>query len=288
MPRRSGWASGMCSTNSGSAATGRTRIRSKRASGVDPLGGRPCPPNLYRLITMSPVSLFTAPGRSVGAGRCAGHGDRSRPALRRSRPPRPRPPRPRPPGTYGDHVSQVADPHGPAGTTVRRARRRRPSRNAVLLWMVAAGYAGAQFALGMHRVFLGWDEVLYVSQFSKEMPPGFMDSPRAWGIPFIVALVAAVAASVETIRIYVISLLSVGVFGVFWAWLRVRDTAAVPLAALLLCCLWVSLFYGNAVMPNMVTALCTVAAVALFLQVSRGKRRQWGRGARRAVAGLAV
>jgi hypothetical protein len=156
----------------------------------------------------------------------------------------------------------------------------------VLLWMVAAGYAAAQLALGMHRVFLGWDEVLYVSQFSGEMPPGFMDSPRAWGIPFIVAPVAAVAASVETIRIYVISLLSVGVFCVFWAWLRVRDTAAVPLAALLLCCLWVSLFYGNAVMPNMVTALCTVAAVALFLQVSRGLRP--GRGARRAMAGLAA
>ncbi|MCW2901462.1 MAG: hypothetical protein JWO67_3727 [Streptosporangiaceae bacterium] len=141
--------------------------------------------------------------------------------------------------------------------------------------MVALGYAAAQLAVGMHRVFLGWDEILYVSQFSREVPAGFMDAPRAWGVPLIVAPVAATTTSAEAVRIFMILLIGLGVFCAFRTWLRARDTVAVPLAALLLCSLWVSIFYGNAAMPNMLTALCALAAVALFVRV-------YGPGARRA------
>ncbi|MBC6456964.1 hypothetical protein [Actinomadura sp. HBU206391] len=162
-------------------------------------------------------------------------------------------------------MSQALDPRPPVVTASADAGR--PSRrNLTLLAVVAAGYAAAQLALGMHRVFLGWDEILYVTQFSREVPPGFMDAPRAWGVPLIVAPVAALDASTEVIRGYVIALSSIGVFYAFRPWLRLRDTSAVPLAALLLCTLWVSVFYGNAAMPNMFTALCTVAAVALFVR----------------------
>ncbi|GAA2118556.1 hypothetical protein [Actinomadura alba] len=142
-------------------------------------------------------------------------------------------------------------------------------RNLGLLGLVAAGYALAQLVLGMHRVFLGWDEILYVTQFSRDVPPGFMDAPRAWGVPLIVAPVAAMDASTALVRGYVIALSSLGVFFAFWSWLRLRDTGTVPLAALLLCTLWVSVFYGNAAMPNMFTALCAVAAVALFVRAGR-------------------
>jgi hypothetical protein len=184
-------------------------------------------------------------------------------------------------------MSQALDPRPPAATASCGAGRR-SRRNVMLLGVVAAGYAAAQFALGMHRVFLGWDEILYVTQFSREVPPGFMDAPRAWGIPLIVAPVAAMDASNETIRCYVIALSSLGVFCAFRPWLRLHDSGAVPLAALLLCSLWVSVFYGNAAMPNMFTALCAVAAVAVFVRVGRvaeapepGRRPPW-----RALAGL--
>jgi hypothetical protein len=152
----------------------------------------------------------------------------------------------------------------------------------LLLVLVATGYAAAQFAVGMHRVFLGWDEILYVSQFSETVPAGFMGASRAWGVPLIVAPVAAITTSVEVIRGYLLVLLSGGVFCAYLPWLKLRDSAAVPCAALLLCGLWVSLFYGNAAMPDMLTALCAVAAVALFLQVLQaGTARPW-----RPLAGL--
>jgi hypothetical protein len=167
-------------------------------------------------------------------------------------------------------VTQVLAPPTRAEAAAGPARHRRPRRNVVLLALVALGYAATQLALGMHRVFLGWDEILYVSQFSREVPPGFMDSPRAWGVPLLVAPVAAVTTSAEAIRIYMIVLVSLGVFLAFRSWLKLRDTAAVPAGALLLCSLWVSLFYGNAAMPNVITALCTVGAVALFLRVPGG------------------
>jgi hypothetical protein len=137
----------------------------------------------------------------------------------------------------------------------------------MLLVLVAVGYAATQFAVGMHRVFLGWDEIVYVSQFSRTVPAGFMDAPRAWGVPLIVAPVGAFTTSVEAIRGYLLVLLAAGVFCAYLPWLKVRDSAAVPCAALLLCGLWVAVFYGNAAMPNMLCALCAVAAVALFLQV---------------------
>jgi hypothetical protein len=184
-------------------------------------------------------------------------------------------------------MSQALDPRPPVATASGGAGRR-SRRNLVLLGTVAVGYAAAQFALGMHRVFLGWDEILYVTQFSHEVPPGFMDAPRAWGIPLIVAPLAAMDASNEMVRGYVIALSGLGVFCAFRPWLRLRDTGAVPLAALLLCSLWVSVFYGNAAMPNMFTALCAVAAVAVFVRAGRisgapgsERRPPW-----RALAGL--
>jgi hypothetical protein len=181
-------------------------------------------------------------------------------------------------------VSQVLVPPTRAEAAAGPVRHRRPGRNVVLLALVALGYAAAQLALGMHRVFLGWDEILYVSQFSREVPPGFMDSPRAWGVPLLVAPVAAATTSAEAIRIYMIVLVGLGVFLAFRSWLRLRNTAAVPAAALMLCTLWVSMFYGNAAMPNMITALCTVGAVALFLRAAGG-----GAGRiRRVLVGLAA
>jgi hypothetical protein len=158
---------------------------------------------------------------------------------------------------------------------------RRWPPNVILLVVVAAGYAGTQFAVGMHRVFLGWDEIVYVSQFSRTVPAGFMDASRGWGVPLLVAPVAALTTSVEAIRGYLLVLLAVGVCCAYLPWLRLRDSPAVPCAVLLLCGLWVAVFYGNAAMPNMLTALCAVAAVALFLQVTRA-------GSARPVMGLTV
>lgn len=149
-------------------------------------------------------------------------------------------------------------------------------RNYLLLGSVAIGYLLAQFIIVTPRKYLGWDESLYVSQFAPGIPAGYMSAPRAFGMPLLAAPVVALTPSVALLRLYLMAVSSAGLYCAFWPWLKIRDTGAVPLAALLFSGVWLSIFYGNELMPNVYTACCVVAATGCFVLAVR--RPAWRRG----------
>jgi hypothetical protein len=147
-------------------------------------------------------------------------------------------------------------------------------RNLILLGAVAIWYLLVQLVLITPFKYLGFDESLYVSQFAPGIPAGHMSAPRAFGMPLIAAPVVLITSSVAVLRLYLMLLSSVALFCAFWPWLKLRDTPAIPLAALLFSGVWLSVFYGNEVMPNVYTACCTVAATGCFLLAVR-QRAGW-------------
>ncbi len=133
-----------------------------------------------------------------------------------------------------------------------------------LLVGVAVLYVVTQAIVVTPRMFLGWDEALYLSQFAPGVPPLYMTAPRAFGTALLAAPVAVFTGSVAVIRIYLGLLSGLGVYLAYRPWLR-RHGFTVPLAALLFCGLWLSIFYGPEAMPNVASACCAVAAVGWFL-----------------------
>src|SRR5918999_4863923 len=142
-------------------------------------------------------------------------------------------------------------------------------RNLILLGAVALWYLLVQLVLITPFKYLGFDESLYVSQFAPGIPAGYMSAPRAFGMPLIAAPVVMLTSSVAILRLYMMLLSGVALFCAFWPWLKLRDTPAIPLAAFLFSGVWLSVFYGNEVMPNVYTACCTVAATGCFLLAMR-------------------
>lgn len=155
-------------------------------------------------------------------------------------------------------------------------------RRLVALALVAVGYVVAQLVAIPPVLPLGPDESLYYSQFAPGVPSGYMGAPRAWGTPLLSAPITFLTDSTIALRLYLALLSGAGLFLAFFAWWKVHATAAVPLAAFLFGSLWVSLFYGAALMPNMAVALSTLAAVGLFVQAVRSP------GSWRPLAGLAI
>jgi hypothetical protein len=176
-------------------------------------------------------------------------------------------------------TTEVADPSAAAiGTGPERPARRKSRRNLALLGAVAVLYTAIQALLVTPYVFLSWDESLYASQFAPGVPPAYMSAPRAYGMAYLIAPVTFFTASVTAIRIYLTLLSGVGLFLAFWPWLRVRDSAAVPLAAFAFSSLWLMVFYGSQIMPNIYIAYGAVAATGLFLLAARkpaNKARWW-------------
>lgn len=80
------------------------------------------------------------------------------------------------------------------------------------------------------------------------------------------------------LRLYLGLVSGAGLFLAFWAWLKLRPGLAVPIAAGLFASLWMSMFYGPMLMPNVLTAEAAVAGVGLFLQGTR-LRGAWPQGA---------
>ena len=133
------------------------------------------------------------------------------------------------------------------------------------LAVVALGYGVVQLAFVGHVGF-GWDETVYLSQVSPDVPTAYFSAPRARGITWLVAPVAAVTTSPWPVRTYLATLSPVALAAAFWPWLRFRTGATVPLAAGIFSVLWVSVFYGPQVMPNLWVAFAAVAAVGWFLR----------------------
>ncbi|MFI1356549.1 hypothetical protein ACH4TV_23665 [Streptomyces sp. NPDC020898] len=177
---------------------------------------------------------------------------------------------------HQDGVLQAARGRGtdPAGTKETLAR--------PLPWLlaVAAAFTLAQLALVVRGVGLGWDETVYVSQVGPQAPAAFFSAPRARGITFLVAPVAAWTTSTEALRGYLALLSGAGLFVALWVWRKLLPAAVLAVAGALFASLWITVFYGPQAMPNLWVALGALTAVGCFLRTARDP------GDRRALTGL--
>ncbi|WP_405913662.1 hypothetical protein OG760_29620 [Streptomyces sp. NBC_00963] len=155
-------------------------------------------------------------------------------------------------------------------------------------WLVAVAVAftSLQFAFVLPHLGLGWDEAVYVSQVSSHAPAAFFSAPRARGISYLVAPVAALTSSTVVLRCYLAVLSGAGLLGALWVWRRFQPAPRLALAGVLFAGLWVTQFYGPQAMPNLWVALGSLSCAGFFLRavVSRGA----GRTDRRALSGAAL
>ncbi|WP_051807214.1 hypothetical protein [Streptomyces sp. NRRL F-2664] len=160
---------------------------------------------------------------------------------------------------------------------VARSRRR---SDLWLLGPVAAAYAAAQLLLAVPGTGLGWDETVYVSQVSGHAPAAFFSAPRARGISYLVAPVAAFTPSVTALRIHLALLSSGALLVSLRLWRPLLPTPVLALAGALFAGLWTALTYGPQAMPNLWVAFGSLMAVGCFLRAARAP------GDRRALVGL--
>ncbi|SCL30707.1 hypothetical protein GA0070624_4128 [Micromonospora rhizosphaerae] len=113
---------------------------------------------------------------------------------------------------------------------------------------------------------LGWDEVVYVSQYGTHAPAAFMSAPRSRGVTLLVGPVASWFDSTVALRLFLTATATIALGLAFWVWSRVlRQPRIAALAAGMYASLWIALFYANAAMPNHYTAMAAVTAVGCFL-----------------------
>ncbi|GAA3395365.1 hypothetical protein [Streptomyces roseoviridis] len=155
----------------------------------------------------------------------------------------------------------------PSAADSRRPRTAGFQPPPALLWpaALAALFTLLQLALVVPGSGLGWDEAVYVSQVGGNAPPAFFSAPRARGITYLVAPVAALTASTTAIRVYLALLSGAALFGALWAWRRTLPAPVLTAAGALFTGLWITLFYGPRVMPNLWCAFGALAAVGCFL-----------------------
>ena len=134
---------------------------------------------------------------------------------------------------------------------------------------VAAVYTLVQLLLVLPGTGLGWDETVYVSQVGGHAPPAFFSAPRARGISYLVAPVAAVTSSTTVLRVFLAVLSGLGLLAALWVWRRLLPVAVLAWAGALFGSLWITVFYGPQAMPNLWCALGTLAATGCFLRAVR-------------------
>ncbi|WP_316754319.1 hypothetical protein [Streptomyces herbicida] len=142
----------------------------------------------------------------------------------------------------------------------------RGARAGGLLAAVAAAFTLAQLLVVHPGMGLGWDETVYVSQFSSQAPAAFFSAPRARGISLLVAPVTTWSSSTSLLRIYLAVLSGSALFLALRAWRGLFPVRVLALAGGLFASLWVTLFYGPQAMPNYWVAVGALAAAACFLR----------------------
>lgn len=170
----------------------------------------------------------------------------------------------------------------------------RPVRRTVgpLPWLaaVAVFFAAVQLAFVVPGSGPAWDETVYVSQVGGNAPAAFFSAPRARGISYLVAPVAALTASTTALRIYLALMSAAALFAALRIWRTVLPTPVLVGAGALFAGLWPTLFYGPAAMPNLWCALGSLAATGWAVRTLRGDPRRAGTttGAASAVALVAL
>ena len=144
------------------------------------------------------------------------------------------------------------------------------------LAIVAALFTVLQLAIVLPGSPLGWDETVYFSQVSPDRPAAFFSAPRARGISYLVAPVAALTTSTEALRVYLALLSGGALFLAFAAWRRLLPPALLTGAAALFASLWITQYYGPQAMPNVWVAFAALAGTGCFLRVVRPVPDQWG------------
>ncbi|MER6612124.1 hypothetical protein [Streptomyces xantholiticus] len=134
---------------------------------------------------------------------------------------------------------------------------------------VAAMYTLVQLVLFHPGTALGWDETVYVSQVTRGAEAAFFSAPRARGITFLVAPVTVLTSSVDVLRVYLALLSGAGLFLALWVWRSLLSQRVLALAGGLFAGLWITLFYGPQVMPNLWVALGSLFTVGCFLRTAR-------------------
>lgn len=142
-----------------------------------------------------------------------------------------------------------------------------------LPWLaaVAAAFTLVQLLLVVPGSGLGWDETVYVSQVSRDIPAAFFSAPRARGVSYLVAPVAAFTTSTTALRVYLALCSGTGLFLALWVWRAIVPVRVLAAAGALFASLWITLYYGPEAMPNIWCALGALAAVGCFLRVVRDR-----------------
>ena len=144
-----------------------------------------------------------------------------------------------------------------------------PVRGHIGLALVAVAFAALHvLVVGLDRP-LGWDEAVLYTQVVPDVPAVFMEPHRTRGVSLLVAPIAVVDPSMVVLRGYLVVVAAVGLYAAFATWLRTIGGAAV-LAAAMFATFWVTWFYAVEVLPNLPTALFSVAAGGLVAQVLIG------------------
>jgi hypothetical protein len=137
-----------------------------------------------------------------------------------------------------------------------------------LLLLVGIGYLVAQLATVEPGRYFGWDEAIYVAEARGIHGIPFSET-RARGIVFSIIPATFLGASVAGIRLYLMALTSVALVWAFGTWVPLIGSAA-PLAAGFVAFSWLGLFYGSAIFPNLLLALCAVAAAGYVTRFVAG------------------
>ncbi|MFI6120748.1 hypothetical protein ACIBCU_12955 [Streptomyces sp. NPDC051064] len=151
------------------------------------------------------------------------------------------------------------------------AARPSPRASGPLPWLtaVASVFAAVQLAFVVPGSGLAWDETVYVSQVGGNAPPAFFSAPRARGISYLVAPVAALTPSTTALRIYLALLSAAALVLALWIWRKVLPTPVLVGTGALFGGLWPTLFYGPAAMPNLWCALGALAATGWVVRALR-------------------
>ncbi|WP_274911716.1 hypothetical protein [Streptomyces sp. WZ-12] len=157
---------------------------------------------------------------------------------------------------------------------------RSASRPRPWLALTGAAFALLQLALVVPGTGLGWDETVYASQVARDLPAAFFSAPRARGITYLIAPVAALTPDATALRIALAVLSGAGLWAALRVWRPLLPTRVLALGGALFATLWITLYYGPQVMPNLWSAYGALAATGCFLRAVQD------RGDRRALVGL--